>query len=41
MKREFLEGLELDKETIDTIMAEYGKSICNILNTAKSLVTLN
>ena len=25
MKREFLEGLELDKETIDTIMAEYGK----------------
>lgn len=26
MKREFLEGLELDKETIDTIMAEYGKS---------------
>lgn len=26
MKREFLEGLELDKETIDTIMAEYGKN---------------
>lgn len=26
MKREFLEGLELDKGTIDTIMAEYGKS---------------
>ena len=25
MKREFLEGLELDKETIDSIMAEYGK----------------
>ena len=25
MKREFLEGLELDKETVDTIMAEYGK----------------
>lgn len=25
MRREFLEGLELDKETIDTIMAEYGK----------------
>lgn len=23
--REFLKGLELDKETIDTIMAEYGK----------------
>mgnify|MGYP004648814871 FL=1 len=26
MKREFLEGLELDKETIDSIMAEYGKT---------------
>ena len=26
MKREFLEGLELNKETIDTIMAEYGKT---------------
>lgn len=26
MKREFLEGLELDKETIDTIMAEHGKT---------------
>lgn len=26
MKREFLEGLKLEKETIDTIMAEYGKS---------------
>lgn len=25
--REFLKGLELDKETIDTIMAEYGKSV--------------
>lgn len=25
--REFLKGLELDKETIDTIMAEYGKNI--------------
>lgn len=25
MKREFLEGLELDKETIDSIMTEYGK----------------
>ena len=25
--REFLKGLELDQETIDTIMAEYGKNI--------------
>ena len=25
--REFLKGLELDEETIDTIMAEYGKNI--------------
>lgn len=27
MMREFLKGLELDKETIDTIMAEHGKLI--------------
>ena len=25
--RDFLKGLELDKETIDTIMAEHGKLI--------------
>ena len=25
--REFLKGLELDEETIDTIMAEYGKNV--------------
>lgn len=25
--RDFLKGLDLDKETIDTIMAEYGKNI--------------
>ena len=25
--REFLKGLELDKETIDTIMAEHGKRV--------------
>lgn len=25
--REFLKGLDLDKETIDTIMAEYGKQV--------------
>ncbi|REJ29278.1 DUF4355 domain-containing protein [Caldibacillus debilis] len=30
MKREFLEGLGLDKETIDRIMAEHGKTIQNI-----------
>lgn len=28
--REFLRGLELDKETIDTIMAEYGKNITGL-----------
>ena len=27
MKREFLEGLELEKEVIDQIMAENGKDI--------------
>jgi len=27
MKREFLKGLELDSETIDSIMAEYGKGV--------------
>lgn len=27
--REFLKGLELDQETIDTIMAEYGKNVTN------------
>ena len=31
MKREFLKGLELDKETIDTIMAEYVKNTRHIL----------
>lgn len=28
--REFLKGLELDKETIDTIMAEYGKNLTGL-----------
>lgn len=28
--REFLKGLDLDKETIDTIMAEYGKNITGL-----------
>ena len=27
MKREFLKSLELEEETIDKIMSEYGKSI--------------
>ncbi len=27
--REFLKGLDLDPETIDTIMAEYGKNVTN------------
>ncbi|MCL2670519.1 MAG: phage scaffolding protein [Clostridiales bacterium] len=27
MKRDFLEGLKLDKDTIDTIMAEHGKTV--------------
>lgn len=27
MKRDFLKGLDLDKETIDTIMAEHGKTV--------------
>ena len=25
--RDFLKGLDLDKETINTIMAEYGKNV--------------
>lgn len=28
--REFLKGLDLDKETIDTIMAEYGKNVTGL-----------
>lgn len=28
--REFLKGLELDKETIDSIMAEYGKNLTGL-----------
>ena len=27
MNREFLEGLGLEKETIDKVMSEYGKSV--------------
>lgn len=39
MKREFLEGLELDKETIDTIMAEYGKNIQGLREEKENLKT--
>jgi regulator of protease activity HflC (stomatin/prohibitin superfamily) len=30
MKREFLEGLGLDKETIDKVMAEHGKDVATV-----------
>lgn len=39
MKREFLEGLELDKELIDTIMAENGKSIQGLKEEITNLKT--
>lgn len=39
MKREFLEGLELDKETIDTIMAEYGKNVQGLKEEKENLKT--
>lgn len=39
MKREFLEGLELDKETIDTIMAEYGKTTQGLREEKENLKT--
>lgn len=35
--REFLKGLELDKETIDTIMAEHGKIITELKEKTSSL----
>jgi len=34
--REFLKGLELDPETIDTIMAEYGKNVTNFKEAIES-----
>lgn len=37
MKREFLEGLGLSKENVDSIMAEYGKSVQTLSDTQKSL----
>ena len=39
MKREFLEGLELNKETIDTIMAEYGKTTQGLREESDNLKT--
>lgn len=35
--REFLKGLDLDKETIDTIMVEYGKSVQGLKEEKESL----
>ena len=35
--REFLKGLDLDKETIDTIMAEHGKNIQGLKEDNESL----
>lgn len=37
MKREFLKGLDLDNETIDTIMAEYGKNVQGLKETNEEL----
>lgn len=39
MKREFLEGLELEKETIDSIMAEHGKAIQGLREEKENLRT--
>ena len=36
--REFLKGLDLDKETIDTIMVEYGKNIQGLKEEKESLM---
>ena len=35
--REFLKGLDLDKETIDTIMVEYGKNVQGLKEEKESL----
>ena len=35
--REFLKGLDLDKETIDSIMAEYGKNVQGLKEEKESL----
>ena len=39
MKREFLEGLNLDKETIDSIMSEYGKTTQVLIDERDTLKT--
>ena len=36
---EFLKGLDLDKETIDTIMAEYGKRLNGLKEENEDLKT--
>ena len=35
--RDFLKGLDLDKETIDSIMAEYGKNLQGLKETNEDL----
>ena len=39
MKREFLKGLDLDNETIDTIMVEYGKNVQGLKEKNDELTT--
>lgn len=39
MKREFLESLEIEKEKIETIMGEYGKSINTLKNEKEEVIT--
>lgn len=39
--REFLKGLDLDKETIDSVMAEYGKNVQNYKETVEDLKRTN
>ncbi len=41
MKREFLIGLDLDNETIDTIMVEYGKNVQGLKEKNEELTTQN
>lgn len=39
MNREFLEGLELDKETVDKVMAEHGKAVTSANQELESVTT--
>lgn len=41
MKTEFLKELGLEKEVIDQIMAEYGKSVAKYQADANTIITLN